>query len=100
MARIKFQLKRVEESAVAKVQRADGSADGISDRSRLASARKRAISSGWKSSLRQSRMGLSLPFFTQLRTVCGLTHKAFASPTSVTSWGTRSDTICLSLDFV
>jgi hypothetical protein len=58
----------------------------------FASARNRATSSGWKSSLRQSRTGRSLPLRTQLRTVCGLTHKAFATDTSVKSWGMLSDT--------
>src|SRR5215469_698291 len=49
------------------------------------SSKKRETSSGRKRSLRQMRTGRSLPFLTQLRTVCGLTDRSRATARSVSS---------------
>lgn len=56
----------------------------------LAAARKRATSSGAKSSLRQMRVGLSFPLRTHIRTVWGETDRASATARSVSSLGSAS----------
>jgi hypothetical protein len=67
----------------------------------LASATKRATSTGSNSNLRQSRTGrrflgiYSLPFLTQLRTVCGLTDSAFATASRVSPSTSGSNLLAL-----